>query len=580
MKRMQSLQKLLALLLAFALLAAACGGSDDDDGVAAGGDDTDQADEAPADDAEDEAPADDAEDEAPADDAEDEAPADDEAMTDEDERAGGTLTFAFVSALRHLNGTVQSGYATAVPGTQVNASPLLFDENYQPQPYLAESWDVSDDGLTVTLNLRDNALFHDGVPITSEDVAFSILTSQANHPFKAMFAPVVSVDSSDPLVAVISLSEPHPAILMAMSPGLLPIIPKHIFDDGQDMKEHPRNSGDDFIGSGPFRVVEYDPSEVIRLEKFDDFFLEGYPLLDEIIIDIVPDPNTAILGLENGDYDMITSPNAAATQQFEEDDRFVVEAKGHEAIGQIDWLFLNTRSDVLSTVEARQAISLAIDQQGWRDIVQLGRSSANVTGIQNASPFYNADATNYDRLAPDEATALLESVGLGDGFELDMPATAAMLPTAEFIQQDLSAIGVTVNIRQVPDFPTWAAAVAGGTYDITYTQVWNWGDPVIGVHRSYDCENRIEPPGVIWSNNAWYCNEEVDALLDTAAATFDNDARQAAYFEASELINQDAPIVYLGKPDWYQIRKPRVQNPPTGIWGFMSPWHEVWLDGE
>ena len=57
-----------------------------------------------------------------------------------------------------------------------------------------------------------------------------------------------------------------------------------------------------------------------------------------------------------------------------------------------------------------------------------------------------------------------------------------------------------------------------------------------------------------------------------------NDARAAAYFEASELINLDAPIVYLGKPDWYQIRKPRVQNAPTGIWGFMSPWHEVWLD--
>ena len=598
MKKVKSMQKLLALLLVFALFAAACGGSDDEGDVASGGDDSDQADSsssdaddddaameddeddaAMADDDDDDAAMEDDEDDAAmADDEDDAAMEDDEAMTDDDERAGGTLTFAFISALRHLNGTVQSGYATAVPGTQVNASPLLFDEEYQPQPYLAESWDVSDDGLTVTLNLRDNAVFHDGVPITSADVEFSILTSQANHPFKAMFEPVVSVDSSDPLVAVITLSEPHPAILMAMSPGLLPIIPKHIFDDGQDMKEHPRNGGDDFIGSGPFTVVEYDPSEVIRLEKFDDFFLDGYPLLDEIIIDIVPDPNTAILGLENGDYDMITSPNAAATEQFEEDGRYVVEAKGHEAIGQIDWLFLNTRSEVLSTVEARQAIALAIDQQGWRDIVQLGRSSANITGIQNASPFYNADATNYDRLAPDESLALLDSVGLGDGFELDMPATAAMLPTAEFIQQDLSAIGVTLNINQVPDFPTWAAAVAGGDYDITYTQVWNWGDPVIGVHRSYDCENRIDPPGVIWSNNAWYCNEDVDALLDVAAATFDNDERQAAYFEATELINQDAPIVYLGKPDWYQIRRPEVMNPPTGIWGFMSPWHEVWLD--
>ncbi len=158
-----------------------------------------------------------------------------------------------------------------------------------------------------------------------------------------------------------------------------------------------------------------------------------------------------------------------------------------------------------------------------------------------------------------------------------MPATAGMLPTAEFVKQNLEDIDITVNIRQVPDFPTWAAEVAGGTYDITYTQVWNWGDPVIGVNRSYDCENRIDPPGVIWSNNSWYCNDEVDALLDEAAVTFDTEERANLYFEATELINQDVPIVYLGKPEAFQIRTPAVQNPPTGIWGVMSPWHDVWL---
>jgi peptide/nickel transport system substrate-binding protein len=558
---------LFAVLVALGLVAAACGGSDDDGAETSADGDSDTEVSADAEDSEDEAT-----DEAP----DDEGDAEDAAAPG-DITPGGTITFAFSAGIRHLNGTVQSGYATAVPGTQVNASPLLFDEQYQPQPYLAESWDVSDDGLTVTLNLRENAVFHDGEPITSEDVAFSILTSQANHPFKPMFEPVQDVDASDPLTVVITLSKPHPAILMAMSPGLLPIIPQHIFDDGQDIQTHPRNGGDDFVGSGPFQVVEYDAAEIIRLEKFDDFFIEGQPYLDEIIIDIVADPNTLVLGVDNGDYDMATLPNTNV-EQFQGDDRFTVEAKGHEAIGQIDWLFLNTRSEALSTVEARQAISLAIDQQAWRDIVELGYNQANVTGIQNASPFYNKDAPNFDERDVDRAMELLDSVGLGDGFELDMPATAGKsLQTAEFVKQNLEDIGVTVNIRQLPDFPTWAAEIAGGTYDMTWTQVWNWGDPVIGVHRSYNCDNRIDPPGVIWSNNSWYCNEDVDALLDQAGSTFDNDERQDFYFQASELINEDAPLVYLGKPDWYQVRKTRVQNPPTGVWGFMSPWHEVWL---
>ncbi len=563
---MKAWRTLLTLLVVFGMFAAACGGDDDD---AAGDDATaTETDGTGGEDADDGASSD-------GDAAEG---SDGDAAADAGEiKTGGTLTYAAVGALRHLNGTVQSGLATAVPGTQVNASPLLLDENYEPQPYLAESWEISDDGLTVTLNLRDNAVFHDGVPITSEDVAFSIFTSKENHPFKPMFEPVESVDTSDPLKAVITLSKPHPAILIAMSPGLLPIIPKHIFDDGQDIQTHPRNGGSDFVGSGPFRVVEYDAAELVRLEKFDDFFLEGRPYLDEIIIDIVADPNSVIIGMDNGDYDMATNPNAAAVEQFQNDDRFVVDPKGHEAIGKISWVHLNIRSENLSTKEARQAIALAIDQQGWRDIVALGQSTPNITGIQNASPFYNPDATNFDRRDLDEAAALLESVGLADGFEVDMPADPSMLPTAEFIKQNLEDINVTLNIRSVPDFPTWAADVAAGNYDMAFTQLWNWGDPVIGVHRSYNCDNRIDPPGVIFSNNSWYCSEEVDALLDKAGSTFDNDERKDLYFQATELINEDVPVVYLGFAETYEIRKTRVQNPPDGVWGFMSPWHEVWL---
>jgi ABC-type transport system substrate-binding protein len=234
----QPLEGLLALLFSFALIAAACGGDDDDSEADGGEDEATTSTTASA------------------------------GTSGGEEGAGGvsaacgavggTATFAMVGGIRHLNGTVQSGYATAVPGTQVNASLLLFDEQYNPQPYLAESWEVADDGLSVTFELRDGATFHDGEPITSEDVAFSLQTSKENHPFSAMFAPVTSVDTPDDLTVVINLEKPHPAILMAMSPGLLPIIPKHIFDDAQDIQTHPRNGGADFVGSGPFKVVEYD----------------------------------------------------------------------------------------------------------------------------------------------------------------------------------------------------------------------------------------------------------------------------------------------------------------------------------
>ena len=172
--------------------------------------------------------------------------------TAQEPKKGGTLTMAIQQTPRHLNPAVQSGTATGQPGTQLFASLLRYDDGWTPQPYLAESWKVSDDGLSVTVNLVKGATFHDGEPITSEDVAFSIDTVKANHPFKSMFAPVESVETPDANTAIIKLSKPHPALLLAMSSQLLSIIPKHVYGDGQDPKKHPQNS-ENVVGSGPFK---------------------------------------------------------------------------------------------------------------------------------------------------------------------------------------------------------------------------------------------------------------------------------------------------------------------------------------
>ncbi len=108
----------------------------------------------------------------------------------EDIKRGGTLVIGSTQTPRHLNGAVQSGIATAGPSTQIFASPLRFDDKWEAQPYLAESWKLADDGKSLTLNLRKNALFHDGKPVTSADVAFSIMAIKANHPFQTMLGPV------------------------------------------------------------------------------------------------------------------------------------------------------------------------------------------------------------------------------------------------------------------------------------------------------------------------------------------------------------------------------------------------------
>ena len=191
-------------------------------------------------------------------------------LTAETPTRGGTLIATLNSNVRNPNSAVQSGTVTGFPGAQLFASPLRYDENWTPQPYLAESWNISEDGLTVTLNLVKNATFHDGHPITSSDVAFSVKVIQENHPFKSMFAPVASVDTPDEHTAVLNLSQPHPALMLAMSGQLMSIIPEHIYGDGQNPKTHPRNNKD-VVGSGPFKLVEFKNGEHVIVERYDDF---------------------------------------------------------------------------------------------------------------------------------------------------------------------------------------------------------------------------------------------------------------------------------------------------------------------
>lgn len=560
----QRFRAIFALLLAMTLAAAACGGSDESDSAA---EDADTATEETAPEAEDEEPADASEQN------NDEG---DAAAVDGDPVSGGTLVIGSTQVPRHLNGAVQSGYATAVPGTQLNAGLLLYDAEWNPQPYLAESWEVAEDGLSVTVNLVENAVFHDGEPITSEDVAFSIMTAQAHHPFKPMFAPVTTVDTPDDFTAVINLSQPHPAILLAMSPALLPIIPEHIFNDGQDLPTHPRNS-EDFVGSGPFKLVEYNPESIIRMERFEDFFIEGRPYLDEIVMEISPDTSPIVLGLENGSVDLSSSPGPADLVRLQDNPDLIVTSDGHEAIGQITWLEFNLEDPVLGVKEVRQAIAYALDRNFMVESLDLGLANPTLTGITPASPFYNGNVEPYDQDI-EKAKQLLTDAGFAEG---DIELTIEYIPGfvqgtayAEYTVQALEEIGINASLNPSPDFPTWSERVSQGDYQMTTNNVWNWGDPVIGVHRSYLSSNRV---GAIWTNNTGYENAEVDSLLEKAGQTFDEAERTDLYAQFQEIVAEEVPIYFVSNPPFWQVYQPSVQNPPLNIWGQMSPMHEVWL---
>jgi peptide/nickel transport system substrate-binding protein len=487
---------------------------------------------------------------------------------------GGVLVIGTTQRARHLNSAVQSGTATMMPAAQLFASPLRMDKNWKPQPYLAERWDLSPDNRSVTLYLRKNAVFHDGKPITSEDIKFSIETIQANHPFKTMYAPVNAVTVSDPHTAVIRLSEPHPALLLAMSTSLTPIIPKHIFGDGTDVKVHPRNS--DPVGSGPFKLVEHKPGEHIIMERFDDFFLKGLPKLDRVIVLQFKDPTSMLLAFEKGEIDLhgeLTDPRDLARARKVPGVRVVDNAA--PAIGPLIWLAFNTKNPKLADKRVRQAINYALDKKLLVDTL-LGGLHTRATGpIAKGSPFHSTDVEKYEYNIA-KANQLLDAAGVKAGangtrfaIEIDsLPGVNDMKTVQEYTKPALAKIGIDVTVRQSPDFPTWARRVASLQFEMTVDSVWNWGDPVIGVHRSWLSSNI--KPGVIWSNTQSYSNAKVDELLATAGQEMNEAKRKALYKDVQKLVVDDCPVAFLYEITSRQASLAKVASPPEGIWGLVD----------
>ena len=496
-------------------------------------------------------------------------------------KKGGTLIMSVGATPRHLNPAVQSGIDTGAPGAQLFATPLRFDENWNPQPYLAESWSISDDGLSVTLNLVKGATFHDGKPITSKDVAFSIKTIKAHHPFKTMFGAVKRVDTPDSHTAVIRLSKPHPALLLALSSQLGAVIPEHIYGDGQDPKTHPRNS-ENVVGSGPFKLVEFVRDQHIILERNENFFLEGKPYLDKIVMRIIKDPSARSLGRENGEIhlsafestpqDILHSKGIA---------HLTATDKGYAAIGPITWLAFNTKSKPTSDVRVRQAIAFAVDRNFLINAVMRGTSKPAYTGIHPDSIFHEPNVERYD-LDINKANQILDDAGYSknsDGIRFPLNIDygwPSAKPMAEYMKPQLKKIGIDVTVRTSAGFPAWAKTVSNWEFDMTVDVVFNWGDPVIGVHRTYLCENAKK--GVIWSNTQQYCNPEVDQILEKAGQENDRNQRIAFYSKAQKLISKDVPIYFTDTVPYHTIyNHKKVGNPPSTIWGTCSPLDEVFL---
>ena len=146
---------------------------------------------------------------------------------------------------------------------------------------------------------------------------------------------------------------------------------------------------------------------------------------------------------------------------------------------------------------------------------------------------------------------------------------------AEYIKPQLKKIGIDVEVRGAPDFPSWSKRISNYDFDMTWDVVFNWGDPVIGVHRTYLSSNIKQ--GVIWSNTQQYKNEKVDRILAQAAVESDPAKRKAFYAEFQHIVADELPVYWTYTLPYHTVTTDKVGNPPRGIWATVAPVDRVYL---
>lgn len=235
-------------------------------------------------------------------------------------------------------------------------------------------------------------------------------------------------------------------------------------------------------------------------------------------------------------------------------------------------------------MRVRKAISYAIDRNFIRNALHAGLSKPATGPIAPDSPYYTGEVEPY-KVDLDKANALLDEAGhaRGEGgvrFQLTVDHIPAVpeqqKAIAEYLRPQLKKVGIEVQVRNAPDFPTWAKRVSNHEFDLTMDIVFNWGDPVIGVHRTYMCSNIRK--GVIWSNTQSYCNKKVDELLEQAGQEMNLEKRKALYAEFQKIVVDELPLAWINVLPYYTVVHKGLANPPLTIWGMMAPMDELYWE--
>jgi len=437
------------------------------------------------------------------------------------------------------------------------------DRNFHFTPALAASWDKPDP-KTVIFHLRDGVHFHDGRPLTSRDVAWTIdsmrksvvISSKA-----ATYASIDSIDAPDPGTVVFHLKNADNFLLTNLSTGAVGIVPE---GSGREFWRHP-------VGTGPFRFVSQQIDQDVIVER-NPFSWSAAPKIERIRFSVVPDSITESLELEKGSADVAINslpmdalPVLASRRHLQ-----VSDAEGT----QIQYVSFNLRDPLLNDPRVRQAISCAIDRSLIIKTLMDGYARPALSMLPASHWAFTGEVPRYD-YDPDRADRLLDEAGhlrgpAGIRFHLTMKTSTdeGTRLLAAVLQQQLARVGIALELRSY-EFATFYADVTRGAFQM-YSLRWIGGNEQPDIFSYAFSTARFSPKG---ANRSHYSNPKLDALLDDAAQNPDQARRRDDYAEAQKILAEDLPAINLWYRDTVIVHNKRlthVEPTPSGSYSFLE----------
>jgi ABC-type transport system substrate-binding protein len=488
---------------------------------------------------------------------------------DPNAKPGGTITVTYKDDVATLDPAI--GY----DWQNWSMIKSLFDGmmDYVPgtttlRPGLAESYALSEDGLTYTFKLRPGVKFHNGREMTADDVKYSLdrVTNPATQsPGAGFFGSIAGYDAAgdaglsgvkviDPLTVEITLSRPDATFLHVMALNFASVVPKEAVDAaGDDFGKQP-------VGTGAYKLAEWTLGQRLVFEKNADYWRAGVPYLDSVVFEVGQEPVVALLRLQNGEVDV--PGDGIPPAKFQEVMADPAQAERVVVGGQLHtgYITLNVTTPPFDKVEVRKAVNMAINKDRIVQIIN-GRAVPATQPLPPSMPGYTAGYAGY-AYDVEGAKALLAEAGVADGFETDLYVmnTDPNPRIAQAIQQDLAAIGIKANIQSLAQANVIEAGGAG-----TAPMIWSGGmawiadfpDPSNFYGPILGCAGAVE--------GGWNWSKFCDAALDAKATEADSMAdpakvadRMALWSDVYIGVMEQAPWVPVFNEERYTMKSPRM----------------------